>query len=78
MEDKPPPARCELGNLKEKILVQREVHSSEFWTLLQHDEVVATSQVRLDNGKNSHPPIIGEEVQEPPSLATRNEEIQIH
>ena len=38
MEDKPPLARCELGNLKEKNLMQREGYSSKCWTLLQHDE----------------------------------------
>ena len=58
--------------------MQREEHSSYFCTLLQQDEVVATSKVRLDNGKNSHPLIISEEVQEPPSLATRKDEIRIH
>ena len=42
VEDKPPPARCELGKLREKNLVQREEHISEYWTLLQHDEVEIT------------------------------------
>ena len=42
VEDNPPPDRCELGNLKEKNMVQRDAHSFEFWTLLQHDEVVST------------------------------------
>ena len=34
--------------------------------------------MRLDIGKNSHPPIISEEFHEPPSLATRKAEIKIH
>ena len=38
VEDKLPPAGCELGNLKEKNLMQRDGHNSKFWTLLQHDE----------------------------------------
>ena len=38
VEGKPPPARYELGNLKEKNLMQREGHNSECWTLLQYDE----------------------------------------
>ena len=48
VEDKPPPARCELGNLKKKNMVQRDAHSLEFWTLLQHDEVSSTSEERLE------------------------------
>ena len=32
----------------------------------------------LDNCKNSHPPIISEEVHKPPSIATRKAEIRIH
>ena len=38
VEDKPPPIGCELGNLKEKNMMQRDGHSSEFWNILQHDE----------------------------------------
>ena len=38
MEDKPPPAGYELRKLKEKSLMQRDEHSLEFWTPLQHDE----------------------------------------
>ena len=34
MEDKPPPAGYELGKMKEKNLMQRDEHSSEFWTPL--------------------------------------------
>ena len=43
VEYKPPPARCELGNLKEKNLVQWDAKGYEFWTLFQHDEVASTS-----------------------------------
>ena len=58
--------------------METDEDNSDFCTLLQQDEVAATPEVRLDNGKNSHPPIISEEVQEPLSLATRKAEIQIH
>ena len=34
VEDKPPPAGCELGKLKEKNLMQRDEHNSCRWTLL--------------------------------------------
>ena len=60
MEDKPPPVGCELGNPKEKNLMHREEHSSDFCTLLQKDEFAAKSEVRIDIGNNSHPPIISE------------------
>ena len=59
-------------------MMQKDEHNSYFFTLLQQDEVAATSEVRLDNGKNSHSPIISEEVQEPLSLATRKEELKNH
>ena len=59
--DNPPPTGCELGNMKEENLMKREEHSSEFCTLLQQDEVAATSEVRIEIGENSHPPIIIEE-----------------
>ena len=38
--DKPPPSGCKLENSKERNLMQREEHSSKFWTLLQHDEAL--------------------------------------
>ena len=38
VEGKPPSARCELGNLRDENMMQREGHSSECCTLLQHDE----------------------------------------
>ena len=38
VEDKPPPVGCELENLKDKNMMQRDAHSSDFCTLLQHDE----------------------------------------
>ena len=34
VEEKPPPNVCELGNMKEKNLVQRDAHHSDFCTLL--------------------------------------------
>ena len=68
MEDKPPPAGCERGKLKEKNMMQKDEHDSYFFTLFQQDEFAATSEVRLENGKNSHTPIISEEVQESPSI----------
>ena len=33
VEDKPPPSGCELGNLKEKHMMQREEHNLDFCTL---------------------------------------------
>ena len=39
---------------------------------------MATSKVRPYIGNNSHSPIISEEVHEPPSLATKKDEIRIH
>ena len=77
MEDQPPPVGCELENLKEE-LMQRDEHSSNFCTPLQHDEVSTTSEERLDINKNPHPTIIIEESHEPPSLATGKTEIKIH
>ena len=38
VEDKPPQGGCELGNLKEKNVMQRDRYSSELLSLLQHDE----------------------------------------
>ena len=40
VEEKPPLVVCEVENSKEKNMMQREENSSEFWTLLQHDEAV--------------------------------------
>ena len=42
VEDKPPPAGYELGKLKEKNMMHRDEHSSEFWNPLQHDEAEMT------------------------------------
>ena len=47
VEDKPPPAGCELGNMKENNLMQREEHSYEFCTLWKQDEVETTLEVRV-------------------------------
>ena len=43
MEDKLPPAGCELGKLKERNMMQRDEHRSEFWIPLEHDEDEMTS-----------------------------------
>ena len=63
---------------EEKNMMQRDEHSSDFCTPLHHDEVVATSEERLEISKNPHPTIIIKESHEPPSLATRKTEIKIH
>ena len=49
VEDKPPPVGYELGKLKEKNLMQRDEHSSEFWTHFQHDEAKMTGHDMLYN-----------------------------
>ena len=77
VEDKPPPAGCELESLKEKNLTQREEHSSYFCNLLQ-DEIAYASEERFEISNNWHSPIIIEDIHEPPSLATRKDEIRIH
>ena len=71
VEDKPPPSGCERGKLKEKHLMHKYEHNSNFCTLLQQYEFTSTSEVNIDNGNNLHPPIISKEVHEPPSIATR-------
>ena len=53
---------------EEKKLMQRDEHSSYFCIPLHHDEVVATSEERLDISENPHPTIIIEESHEPPSI----------
>ena len=55
VEDKPPLAVCELGNMKEKNLMQRDVHRSYFSTLLQNGKVTATLEESLDIGVNPNP-----------------------
>ena len=77
MEDKPPLVRCELGNLKEKNLVQRDAHGSEFWTLLQHDEVASTSEERIELIENPKTTITIVESYEPSSIAGGKEKIKI-
>ena len=49
MEDKPPPAGYELGKLKDKNLIQRDEHSSQFFTPLQNDEAEMTRHEMLSN-----------------------------
>ena len=78
MEDKTPPARCELGNLKVKNLVQRDAKSYEFWTLLQHDEVTSTSEERLELTKNPNSTITIVESYGPPSIVGGKAERKIH
>ena len=78
VEDKPPLARCELGNLKEKNLVQRDVKSYEFWTLLQHDEVASTLEEMLEIIENPNPTITILDIYEPSSLAGGKSERKIH
>ena len=38
MKDKSPPAVCEVENSKEKNMMQRDAHSSDFCTYWHHDE----------------------------------------
>ena len=78
MEDKPPPARCELGNLKEKNLVQRDEKSYEFWTLLKYDEVASTSEVTIELIENPNPTITIMDIYEPSRLAGGKAERKIH
>ena len=78
VEDKPLPARCEIGNLKEKHLVQRDAKSYEFWTLLQHDEVASTSEERLEIIENHNPTITIVDIYEPSSLVGGRAERKIH
>ena len=78
MEDKPPPARCKLGNLKKKNRVQGDAHSSKFWTLLQHDEVATTSEERLNLSENTNPTITIVESYEPSILAGGKVKRKIH
>ena len=70
VEDHPPPVGCELENLKKKNMMQRDAHSSDFCTLLQHDEVAATSEERFDINENPNPTIIIEDIYEPYILAS--------
>ena len=49
--------------------MQRDAHSSKFWTLLQHDEVAATSEERLEPTENPNPTITIVESYDPSSLA---------
>ena len=77
MEDKPPLAGCEIGNLKEENMVQRDAHSSDFWTLLQHDEVAYTSEERIELSENPNARITIVESYDPSSLAGGKAEIKI-
>ena len=50
-------------------MVQRDAHSSECQTLLQHDEVESTSEDRIELTKNPNPTITIVESYEPYSIA---------
>ena len=79
VEYKPPPAGCELGNLKGiKNMMQRDAHCPDFCTLLQHDEVVDTSEERINLNENPNPTITIVESYEPSSLAGGKVERKIH
>ena len=78
MEDKPPLAGCELGNMKKKNLMQRNENISYFWTLLQYDEVATTLEERINLSENKNPTIIIEDIYEPCILASGKEEANIH
>ena len=54
MEDKPPPSVCEVENSKEKNLIQRDAHSSDFFTLSQHDEDEMPMYTILSDLCNDH------------------------
>ena len=77
VEDKHPPVGCELANLKKKNMMQRDEHSSYFWTLLQHDEVESTSEERLELTENPNPTITIVEIY-PSSLVGGKVERKIH
>ena len=78
MEDKPPSVGCELGNLKEKNPVQRDANNFEFWNLLQHDEVSATSEEMVDLSENPNPTITIVKIYGPSSLVGGKAQINIH
>ena len=78
MEDKPPLAGCELGNLKNKNLMQRDEHSSYFWTLLQNDEVTTTSKDCINLSKNPNTTFTIGESYYPSSLVGGKAERKIH
>ena len=54
MEDKPPPSVCEVENSKEKNLMQRDAHSSDFCTLSQNDEDEMPMYAILSDLCNDH------------------------
>ena len=58
--------------------LQRDAHGSEFWTLLQHDEVASTSEERIELTENTNPTITIVEIYEPSSLAGGKAESKIH
>ena len=58
--------------------MQRDAHSSEFWTLLQHDEVASTSEERIELIENPNPTITIFESYEPSSIPGGKAERKIH
>ena len=58
--------------------MQRDAHILELCTLLQHDEVAATIEQRLDISEKPNPTIIIEERYEPSSLVSGKAETNIH
>ena len=70
MEYKPLPTGCELENLKKKNMMQRDEHSLDFWTLLQHDEVAATLEERINLSENPNLAITIVESYDPSNLAS--------
>ena len=58
--------------------MQRDEHSSYFWTFLQQDEFSATSEEMLNLGENPNPTINIVDIYEPSSLAGGKAERKIH
>ena len=78
MEDKPPPARYELGNINEKNMIQRDDYSSDLCTLLQNNNFSVTLEGILDINKNPNTTFIIEESYEPSSIASGKAELKNH
>ena len=58
--------------------MQRDAKSYEFWTLLQNDEVVSTSEERLEIIENTNLAITIVDIHDPSSLAGGKVERKIH
>ena len=57
--------------------MQRDDHSSYFWTLLQHDEVSSTSEESIELNENPKPTITIVDSYEPSSITGGKEKIKI-